>query len=424
MHNPVFLYLRDNGELSLRLRDKASGGLMLGNRQLWAVSTASCIRSVGFGASWPFMAIFFNINLKISIFYVGVIFTILSVFSSIFSLLGGHLSDRIGRRNTLLAGSVIGLSIYATLSILVFTHANEFIIIGFFISSSISGAFVFPAASALVSDVTSESERNTAYSLYRIMSNVGWAIGPLTGGFLSAINIGYIFTLVAITSLIQLTVVALFLHPVGLSAPKRGSAVRIGLDWKLILFAAGTFFITLVSSQFSVTLPVYSTKVVGILESNIGYIYAVNGLVVVLGQYPMSWITRKISIVHVMAIGSAFYSFGYFLVAFSHSLYGLMFDMLFITVGENLTSPGMNTVVSQIAPEGKTGRYMGFLSMANSAGRAIGPSIGSFFMFFYVYNGLKIWSTIGSLGFVSIALLLIFNFTVYRKRSDPTEVIS
>ena len=236
-----------------------------------------------------------------------------------------------------------------------------------------------PAASALVSDVTSESERNTAYSLYRIMSNVGWAIGPLTGGFLSVISIGYIFALVTVTSLIQLTVVAVFLHPVENAARKTGSSVHIGLDWRLVLFAAGTFFITLVSSQFSVTLPVYSTKVVGILESNIGYIYAVNGLVVVLGQYPMSWITRNISIVHVMAMGSAFYSFGYFLVAFSHSLYGLMFDMLFITVGENLTSPGMNTVVSQIAPEGKTGRYMGFLSMANSAGRAIGPSIGSFF---------------------------------------------
>jgi DHA1 family multidrug resistance protein B-like MFS transporter len=89
--------------------------------------------------------------------------------------------------------------------------------------------------------------------------------------------------------------------------------------------------------------------------------------------------------------------------------------MVFITVGENLTTPGMNTVVSRIAPAGKTGRYMGFLSMANSGGRAVGPSIGSFLMFFFAYRGLEVWGSIASLGLISISLLAIFYFSVYRS---------
>ncbi len=384
------------------------------NKQFWAVSLASCIRSIGFGASWPFMAIYFNIDLKISIFYVGIIFTILAVGSSAFSFIGGMMADRFGRKNTILAGSASGVVIYLALSVLVLTDSYYLLIAAVFVLSSMSGGLVFPSASALVADVTSVEERNSAYSIYRIMANVGWAVGPITGGYIAGLSVGYIFLLVSITNLIQLIIIARVLVQGGrISSRKEGGAFVF--DWRILMFAAATFFGTLVASQFSVTLPVYSTKVVGILEYQIGYIYAVNGLVVVIGQYPMTWITRKLNVITVMIAGSMFYALGYLLVAFSGSLYSLMADMVFITIGENLTTPGMNTVVSRIAPEGKTGRYMGFLSMANSAGRSVGPSIGSFLMFIYAYNGLRVWGSIASLEIISISILALFYFMVYRS---------
>ncbi len=359
------------------------------------------------------MAIFFNTRLLIPIYYVGIIFMLLSVSSSFYSFVGGSLSDRIGRRSTLLLGSALGAFIYLLVAFMVLGSVNYLLIVAAFILSSVSGAFVFPSSSALVADVTSVEERNSAYSLYRVMSNVGWAVGPIIGGFISVINVGYIFALMSATSLAQFSVILLVLKKTPASAPSKRRG--IALDWKIGLFASATFFVILVSSQFSVTLPVYSTSAIGILNQQLGYIYAVNGAVVVLGQYPMTWITRKLNTVHVIIIGSLFYSFGYLLVGYSTSLLGLMFDMIFITVGENLTSPGMNTVVSRIAPEGKVGRYMGFLSAANSAGRAVGPSVGSIFLFLYAYNGPEVWGSIASIGSVSIALLIIFFLTVYRK---------
>ena len=399
------------------LKGRIYESLYLGNRQFWVVSIASCIRSVGFGASWPFMAIYFNVSLGISIFYVGIIFTLLSVSSSLFSFLGGFLADRIGRKKTLALGSFAGFFIYLVIAVLVLTGAGFLIITGVFILSSISGALIFPSASALVADVTSVKDRNSAYSIYRIMSNVGWAIGPITGGYIAGISVGYIFILMSVTNVLQLVLIVRVLSDkmkdTSTSRPKGYS-----IDRRILLFAAGTFFVTLVASQFSVTLPVYSTKIVGILEQQLGYIYAVNGLVVVLGQYPMTWVTRRLNVVTVMIMGSLFYSLGYFLVALSTNLYGLMIDMVFITVGENLTTPGMNTVVSRIAPAGKTGRYMGFLSMANSGGRAVGPSIGAFLMFFFAYRGLEVWGALASLGIVSISILSIFYFAVYRSYSS------
>ncbi len=369
------------------------------------------------------MAIFFNRDLGIDIFYVGIIFTALAISGSIFSIIGGHLSDRIGRKNTLLIGSFYGVIVYFTIAYFVAFSYPTIYIVGIFISSSIGGAFVFPSTSALVADVTREENRRMAYSIFRIMANAGWAIGPLTGGYLSSINIVWIFVLVGITGIFQISIVVF-----GLKGLPKNFGMRmkgIAVDKRMALFAAGTFFTIVVASQFSVTLPVYATQGIGIPTIDLGYIFAVNGVVVVAGQYPMSWILRRLNNVDVMIIGSAFYSLGYFMVAFSPNIYWLMFDMLFITTGENLTTPGMNTVVSLIAPKDKVGRYMGFLSMTNSGGRAIGPSIGSFFLSIFAFDGLRVWGSIASMGLISISILFIFLTVVYRKlmTDSPSEAI-
>jgi MFS family permease len=126
-----------------------------------------------------------------------------------------------------------------------------------------------------------------------------------------------------------------------------------------------------------------------------------------------------------MMVGSLFYSIGYVLVGFSGTLIDLMLDMVLITVGENLTSPGMNSVVSKIAPSGKTGIYMGFLGMVNSTGRALGPSLGSVFLFVYAYNGPEVWLSLCSFGLVAIMALNIAAKMIYSRQpsvSTPESV--
>lgn len=390
--------------------------LMLDNRQLWAVSIASSVRSIGFGASWPFMAIFFNRDLGIPITVVGIMFTILALISTIYSLVGGVFADALGRKRTILIGASIGIVLYSLIAFALIDGLSVLFITELFVFSAISGAFVFPSASSVVADVSSPEERNVAYSIYRIMSNLGWAIGPLSGSFIVGLGMRYIFILLVFVSVIQFAVVFLFVKDRELRRREGRKILDLGFDRLLLVFCAGTFFITLLSSQFSVTLPVYSVHSGGIAENQLGYLYAVNGTVVVVGQYPMSYILRRMDETYVIMAGALFYAAGYFLVGFSHGILDLMGDMALITVGENLTSPGMNTIVSRIAPEGKTGRYMGFLSMVNSTGRAIGPSTGSFFLSAFLYNGPYVWSVLAGMGLVSILFLILFVYIHGRSR--------
>jgi MFS family permease len=357
------------------------------------------------------MALFFQLDLHIPVYEVGIIFTLLSVGSIIFSLVGGVLADSLGRKKTLLLGSGAGSALYFAIAIGILIRLPIPAIIAMFILTSFGGALVFPSAGALIADVTSIADRSRGYVVYRIMANLGWAIGPLTGSLIFNFGIFWIFLLVAVSSLIQGMVVLFFVRERGTFRKSKmgsGRIQMISFDRFLLVFSVGTFLVTLVSSQFSVTLPLYAGVRAAVPTDLIGYIYAVNGVVVVVGQYPITNFMKRYPDIVSMIAGALAYTVGYLLVGFSTTLPQFMGDMVIITIGENLTSPIMNTVVSRIAPEGRVARYMGFLGMVNSTGRALGPSVGAFFIAIYAYNGLRIWSSVGAFGLLSIIAFVAF----------------
>jgi MFS family permease len=169
---------------------------LLNNRQLWSIGSIVMIRSIGFGATWPFMAIFFQSVLGVPVYYVGIIFGILAVLSTFFQIIGGHLADFSGRRVTMALGSFLGILIYGGIIAGLLFHMPILLIVILFIATSISGGLLFPAATATVADVTSSKDRERGYAIYRIMANVGWAVGPLIGSQIWNSGVVWIFAVV------------------------------------------------------------------------------------------------------------------------------------------------------------------------------------------------------------------------------------
>lgn len=386
------------------------------NRQVLTVSLSSMMRSLGMGASWPFMAIFLSLYLHLPVYIVGIIFTLLSLMSMLFSLLGGFLADLKGRKFTLLLGSISGIFIYFFIAMAFLFHNYTATII-LFIMSSFSGSLVYPSATALISDVTTKEGREGGYSIYRILSNIGWAVGPLIGSFIFDRGIIYIFYALVIAGVLQSIIIMFIKKPDVLKSGKGTKNPFLVYDKYLFIFSIATFFIIFLSSQFSVALPLYSEIKIKIAVADLGYIYAINGIVVVLGQYALIKLFARFGDLGTFVAGALFYAAGYFIIAFSTNLYDLMFDMVIITVGENLTTPTINTVISKMAPAGKTGRYMGFNSMFNSIGRAFGPSVGTYIMYTFHYNGFMTWGLIAIFGVFSAFVILIFSIS-YRKSGN------
>ena len=85
--------------------------------------------------------------------------------SIIFSLIGGYIGDTIGRRYTILAGGIIGVVAYFSVYYLFTIDTSALIISIIFVLSSISGALVFPASSAVVADTTTSEMRRSGFGI-------------------------------------------------------------------------------------------------------------------------------------------------------------------------------------------------------------------------------------------------------------------
>ncbi len=339
--------------------------------------------------------------------------------SIVFSLIGGYIGDTVGRKYTILAGGLIGAAAYIAVYYLFSINSAPLIISIVFVLSSIGGALVFPASAAVVADTTSKEMRRSAFGIYRVFTNIGWAIGPILGSLIYNSGVGYIFLFASITYLLQVVIVFFFMNETSSRSHEEKSKKEIiSYDGKLILFSLGTFFLTLLTSQFNVTFPTYATLQGGIPASSIGYIYAVNGTVVVLGQIPVNRILRRFNDLATMQMGSLFFAAGYFTCAFSDTVIQFMIAMFIITIGENMATPGINSVVTKISPPGKTARYNGFNSMLNATARGMGPSAGSFFLYIYAFNGIRTWASLDMFAVIAIMLFMFTKNLIGKSSKD------
>ena len=126
--------------------------------------------------------------------------------STIGGLIGGRLSDTIGRRRILilfflLSGLIVGSCGFIPPSILT---------AWLLVPASMCIGGVRPVINSVVADLTGREERAKAYSLLYLGVNIGVSIGPMIAGFLFARYLRWIFWGDALTTFGALVLILLF----------------------------------------------------------------------------------------------------------------------------------------------------------------------------------------------------------------------
>src|SRR5262249_55467143 len=121
-------------------------------------------------------------------------------------LAGGWLTDRVGRRRTLLVsltrGGLLAVAMSRAPSLPVF--------LGFLLPFGFPADLYRPASSAILADLLPSSERATGYAAVRVAVNLGFAFGVAAGGLLADWSWRLLFVLDGLTTLAFCLVVALF----------------------------------------------------------------------------------------------------------------------------------------------------------------------------------------------------------------------
>jgi MFS family permease len=315
---------------------------------------------------------------------------------------GGHLADRIGRRNTIVL-SMFG----SAAAMLALSQAHEFasIIVLTCLTGSLSELYR-PASYALVGDLVPEEHRVTAFGLYRFAVNLGVAAGPATAGFLADHSFTLLFLGDALTSIVY-GVIAWIALPHGLrtyvKSDRLGEAVRVAArDQRYVIFLVATLCITLVDYQMLSTFALH-VKSLGFPSSTYGVLVSTNGLLIVLFELAITQWTRRYPPRPMIAIGYLLCGVGFALTGIARTLPALAGTVVVWTIGEMISSPVSSAYAVQLAPEVYRGRYLGLLMMMWSLGMIIGPTAGTAL---FAGNPDALWIACGVLGVLSAVLML------------------
>ncbi|MDD4858826.1 MAG: MFS transporter, partial [Dehalococcoidales bacterium] len=150
---------------------------------VWVATAVWLLTIMGISVSMPFLALYLHQQRGISMSLVGTVILIGGLSSAAVGIVGGFLSDRLGRRRLLIGTLGIGALLYLCLAFLVGIEAPVLSIAAIYIVSRSVMTMLWPSVSALITDLTPKERLTGAYGLLRVGGNVGWAAGPALGGY-------------------------------------------------------------------------------------------------------------------------------------------------------------------------------------------------------------------------------------------------
>lgn len=327
------------------------------------------------------------------------------------TLLGGYLADSIGRRNTIV------LSMFsAAIVLLALSQADSLLsLVSFSCLAGMTSELYRPASSALLSDLVPVEDRVTAFAAYRFAVNAGWAFGPATAGFLAEYSYFWLFVGDALSAA-AFGVIAFFGLPrLSIQPKKTGSArsnplteLAEGFRWAardlpFLRVLASSALVAILFVQMMTTLGL-AMNGQGLPERAYGFILALNGLMIILFEIPLSGWTRRYSPIVVISIGNLFVGLGVAAVAFATSMPIYCLAMAIFTIGEMVGMPIALAHISQLAPANMRGRYMGIYGLTWALSLTFGPSLG---MLGFRHFPFWFWMGCGALGLVSVLVLLL-----------------
>jgi len=339
------------------------------DRRVWLLLFAMLAFRFGHGLYFPFSSIYFHNVLGIPLSLVGTGLAVFAAASVLSGLVAGPLTDRYGRKPvmlTALAGSAASFFAYS----LVGDFAG-------YLAVSVAHGFVgwsmFEASrNAMVADVTPSGMRSRAYGLVRVGGNVGWALGPMVAGLLSAAagGSGGVYPKLFMGTSVLTALVALVLaRAISESRPTpKGSAEKDRPPWRLrTALSDGPFLVLLgvgvllyyVFTQDWQALPVYAKNFVGVADGQIGFFLGANGLMVILFQLPVSYMIDRGSRVVALLAGAVLFAASSATLLVTESFLGIFVAfVLFFTLAEMVLEVAGASLAAELAPTQLRGTYL------------------------------------------------------------------
>lgn len=342
-----------------------------------------------------------------SIAQAGIAVGVYGVGGLVASVIGGYLTDHLGRKQTIV------LSMFSSAAaMLLLSQVTSLVLLSVFIGlAGLTTELYRPAVSALISDLVPAEQQVTAFAWNRFAINLGYSVGPAVAGFLASRSFFLLFAGDALTSIIfgLIVLFALRVPPHMHHQPSTEFEAKVTAsfwrtlrhDRRFIIFLLTAIVISFVYFQSQSTLVLQVTSL-GFTSVIYGLLVSLNGLIIILLELPLSTITRRFAPRPVIIVGYLLIALGMGLTAWAATLPLLVVTVIIWTLGEIVHGPVSSAYVSLLAPAKMRGRYQGFFGLSAATGLVLSPSLGSAL---FAWNAHVFWLVCGGIGLLAALLL-------------------
>lgn len=399
----------------------------------WTLIIAMFIDHLGGSLVFPFLSLYITKKFGVGFSTVGVVFALHSSAAFFGNILGGALTDKLGRKKMLIFGLIASATTVLLMGLINQLEVYYLLALITGLVSNIGG----PAVQAMLTDVLPEKNRTEGFGIYRVAFNLAITFGPAIGGLLAGFDFLWLFIGDCIISIITAIIVFAALpetRPAAAAGEKEKTLMQsmsgygqVLKDKVFLALLVLALLSTQVYVQMNTSLSVFLRDMHGISPQQYGYIISLNAGMVVLFQF---MITRKIKIYHplvLMALGTLFYAVGFGMYGFVSTYSLFLLAMAIITIGEMIIAPVGQSIIARLAPENMRGRYMAAFHMSWGVGFALGPLLAG--MVIDNFNPNWVWyaggllCTISSIGYLVLLKWVGSRFQAIEvKHTQPIVV--
>jgi DHA1 family multidrug resistance protein-like MFS transporter len=350
---------------------------------------AMILANMGGNMYGPLMSIYIR-DLGATVPQIGLFYTLSSIVPLALQILGGWISDTLGRLRAIAIGSVIGIFTFVAL---ILAPSWQWLLLATAFGA-ITGALVGPSFDAFIAEQSSEENRAKMFGVTQALFGIVGFIGPALGGWLAEIRGFKFMLLIAGIMYIFATIIRVSMaRSVGKNAGKKtdkltfsglkanlgamfGMLIAGGLvTWILITDGVRDTSFALSMNLFSVYMQDYG----GLDLQQIGLTSSIFGLAMMLTVIPAGLLADKLGERVGIALGFAVVGISLAMLVFlPFGAFGLfLIGWALAGVGVGLLQPAYQSLISKAVPEKLRGTAFGLFSTSLGLISLPAPWIGA-----------------------------------------------
>jgi len=361
----------------------------------------------------PFLTLYLSAQLHLGERFATLTMGLYGLGSIVAALAGGHLADWIGRRTVMLISLFGGAA-----SLLLFSQLTHPIAIMVdVVAFGMIAEMYRPGATAMIGDLVEPARRPHAFGLLYVAINLGFAIGPAIGGVISTYSFRLLFAADAATSVVYGLIVLFAIHETLRRAGREGdpadgdrrhvplgeAARHMLRDYPFQIFCFAGFLLAVMFMQSMSTFPLYLSHQ-GIGRETYGPLIALNGVMIVALQLPVTAFLSRFDRATVVVMASLITGIGFALTGVATNVWQYALTIVVWTLGEIMQASFVFAIATDLAPPRMRGRYMGAFGMSFATAMTIGVPLGGEVL--SRFGGRWLWAGCLVCSFISAGLYL------------------